>query len=117
MRLRYGGVSYDRTLGLMTGAVQPEGVELEYVAGLPTDLFRRMLRGEEFDASEMSASNFVMAWAQGDRRFVALPIFPSRAFRHDTLYVNVGAGVERPEDLRGRRLEAFRPLRHCARSR
>jgi 4,5-dihydroxyphthalate decarboxylase len=108
VRLRYGGVTYDRTLGLMTGAVQPAGVELEYVAGLPNDLFPRMLRGEEFDASEMSASNFIMAWARGDRRFVALPVFPSRAFRHDTLYVHVGAGVERPEDLRGRRLGVSR---------
>jgi 4,5-dihydroxyphthalate decarboxylase len=104
MRLRYGGVPYDRTLGLMTGAVRPEGVELEYVAGLPNHIFPRVVTGEEFEAGELSASNFLMAWARGERRFVALPVFPSRAFRHDTVYVHVGAGIERPQDLRGRRV-------------
>jgi len=104
VRLRYFGVPYDRTHALMTGAVRPEGVELEYVAGLPNDIFRRMFAGAEFEASELSSSNYVMERARGVDRFVALPIFPSRVFRHNTIYVNTAAGIERPEDLAGRRV-------------
>jgi 4,5-dihydroxyphthalate decarboxylase len=104
VRLTYFGVPYDRTHALMTGAVRPEGVELEYVAGVPNDIFRRVFAGAEFEASELSASNYIMERARGVDRFVALPIFPSRVFRHNTLYVNTAAGIERPEDLAGKRV-------------
>ncbi len=104
MRLRYIGAAYDRTLALMTGAVQPEGVELEYTVGMPNEIFRRMFSTSDFDASELSSSNFIIERARGDRRFVALPVFPSRVFRHNGIYVNVNAGIERPEDLRGKRV-------------
>ncbi|HEY7061232.1 MAG TPA: ABC transporter substrate-binding protein [Chloroflexota bacterium] len=104
MHVRYFGVPYDRTHALMTGAVRPEGIDFEYIAGLPNDIFRRMFAGADVEASELSASNYVMERARGVDRFVALPIFPSRVFRHNTVYVNTAAGVERPEDLRGRRI-------------
>jgi 4,5-dihydroxyphthalate decarboxylase len=104
VRLRFGGAIYDRTLALMTGAVQPEGATLEYVADVPNRIFRRMFASGEFDASELSSSNFMIETARGDRRFVALPVFPSRAFRHNSIFVHADAGIERPEDLRGRRV-------------
>jgi 4,5-dihydroxyphthalate decarboxylase len=104
VRLRYYGVPYGRTHALMSGAVRPEGIELEYVAGLPNEIFRQMFAGADFEASELSSSNYVMERARGVDRFVALPVFPSRVFRHNTLYVNTAAGIERPEDLRGKRV-------------
>src|SRR5262245_15663418 len=104
MRLRYAGGAYDRTLALISGAVQPEGIELDYEVGAVNAIFRRMLSDLEFEASEMSASNFIIGQARGDTRLVAIPIFPSRVFRHNTVYVNVDAGIERPEDLSGRRM-------------
>jgi 4,5-dihydroxyphthalate decarboxylase len=104
MRLRFNGVAYDRTLPLISGEVQPEGMELEYVTDLPNAIFRRMFATEEFDASELSSSNFIIERARGDRRFVAIPVFPSRVFRHNSMYVNVDAGIEQPRDLIGRRV-------------
>jgi 4,5-dihydroxyphthalate decarboxylase len=104
MRLRFNGVAYDRTLPLISGEVQPEGIELEYVPDLPNAIFRRMFSTDEFDASELSSSNFIIERARGDQRFVALPVFPSRVFRHNSMYVNVDAGIERPQDLIGRRV-------------
>src|SRR5215210_4036685 len=101
MKLQYAGALYDRTLALYTGDVRIEGVELDYVVGQPNQLFRRMLATAEFDASEMSAGNFLSALAAGDTRFVALPVFPSRVFRHGSIWVNAAAGIERPADLRG----------------
>ena len=104
MPLRYLGAAYDRTLPLIAGTVRPEGVDLEYTVGMPNEIFRTMFSTDEYDASELSSSNFIIERARGDRRFVALPVFPSRVFRHNGIYVNTGAGIERPEDLRGRRV-------------
>jgi 4,5-dihydroxyphthalate decarboxylase len=104
MRLRYGGGVYDRTMALLGGLVRPEGVELEYVPDAPNAIFRRMLASAEFDVSEMSAGNYLSALAQGEQRFVGLPVFPSRVFRHGSVFVNSTAGIGRPEDLRGRRV-------------
>lgn len=104
MRLRFNGVAYDRTLPLISGEVQPDGIELEYVTDLPNAIFRRMFSTEDFDASELSSSNFIIERARGDQRFVALPVFPSRVFRHNSMYVNVDVGIERPHDLVGRRV-------------
>ncbi|HEY7065990.1 MAG TPA: ABC transporter substrate-binding protein [Chloroflexota bacterium] len=104
MRLRFNGVAYDRTLPLISSEVQPESIELEYVVDQPNPIFRRMFDTDEFDASELSSSNFIIGRARGDQRFVALPVFPSRVFRHNSIYVNLAAGITRPEDLVGRRV-------------
>jgi len=99
--ISYGGVEYlDRTLALQTGAVTPAGVDLNYVVvpGIG-DLFRRVAQFAEFDAAEMSVSSYFIMLARGDRRFVAIPVFPSRSFRHSQVYVNGKARIRKPEDL------------------
>jgi 4,5-dihydroxyphthalate decarboxylase len=104
VRIAYGGVEYlDRALALQTGAVSPAGIDLNYVVvpGIG-DLFRRVAQFAEFDAAEMSACSYFMMLARGDRRFTAIPVFPSRSFRHSQVYVNSNAGIKRPEDLAGR---------------
>ena len=102
--IAYGGVEYlDRTSALRSGLVSPEGVRLNYIVvpGIG-DLFRRVAQHAEFDASEMSASTYFAMLAQGDRRFVAIPVFPSRSFRHGQVYVNSSSGIEAPQNLAGR---------------
>lgn len=98
--------NYDRTRALSDGTVLPEGIELNYVPMRPAETFWRMLNNEEFDASEMSLSSYTILRSQGDKRFIALPVFPSRIFRQSCLYVNSRSGIRRPEDLKGRRLGA-----------
>jgi len=98
--------NYDRTRALADATIRPEGVELNYVPMRPAETFWRMLNNEEFDASEMSLSSYTILRSQGDTRFIALPVFPSRIFRQSCLYVNSRSGIRRPEDLKGRRLGA-----------
>lgn len=95
---------YDRTQALKDGSVQPEGVEVNYLRSIPGETFWRMLNNGEFDASEMSLSSYTILRSQGDTRFIAIPVFPSRTFRHNGLYVNARSGVRRPQDLRGKRI-------------
>lgn len=94
---------YDRTRALVDGSVAPEGVNLRMVTLEPEETFHRMVRHREFDAAELSLSSYVIS-LQADAPFVALPVFPSRAFRHSGIYVHAGAGLEEPGDLVGRRV-------------
>jgi 4,5-dihydroxyphthalate decarboxylase len=95
---------YDRTQALLDGRVQPEGIELNYLALRPGETFWRMLNHEEFDASEMSLSSYTILRSEGDERFIALPVFPSRIFRHSALYVRSDSPIQAPADLKGKRI-------------
>jgi 4,5-dihydroxyphthalate decarboxylase len=96
---------YDRTHALADGSVRPEGIDLNYIAlEPPGEIFWRMLRHEEFDASELSLSAYILGLARREARFVAIPVFPLRAFRHSYFWVSARSGIERPEDLKGKRV-------------
>lgn len=96
---------YDRMEALKTGVIEVEGVDLNYLAiKTPREVFDRMVGGLEFDASELSAAEFITQTGQGDCPFVALPVFPSKAFRHGFICINSKAGIDRPKDLEGKRV-------------
>jgi 4,5-dihydroxyphthalate decarboxylase len=95
---------YDRMLALYTGEVKPEGVDLNFLAiDDPRQIFDRMGKSLDFDASEMSSSDFITRHAAGRREMVALPVFPSRVFRHGFVTVN-RKQVKTPKDLEGKRI-------------
>jgi 4,5-dihydroxyphthalate decarboxylase len=89
---------------LKDGNVQPEGCTLAF-EDVPVliDGFRRMVRGLEFDVSEMALTTYVCARAHG-KRFTALPIFLVRAFHHGAIVVNTELGIQHPKDLEGRKV-------------
>lgn len=95
---------YDRTYALYTGEVQPDGIDLNYIeVADPRELFDRMVGGLEFDASEMSSSEFITRVAAGKCPFVAIPVFASRVFRHGFIAVDRRV-IRKPTDLAGKRI-------------
>jgi 4,5-dihydroxyphthalate decarboxylase len=87
------------------GAIQIEGVDLTCITlNSGRAVFDRMVGGQEFDIAELSASEFISLRGAGDRRFVALPVFPSRVFRHGYVFVNRRAGVSSAKQLEGKRV-------------
>lgn len=94
--------AYDRTEALRSGEVQARGVVLNHLTLPVEETFFRMVRYREFDVAEMSLSTYVMTLSRESRPFVAIPVFPSRMFRHSGIYVNADAGIDRPADLAGR---------------
>ena len=92
---------YDRTRALADGRVEIDGVELRYVHLEPEEIFFRMLNYGEFDAAEMSLSTYLLTHL-ADGPFVAIPVFPSRMFRHTSVYVNGAAGIHKAQDLAGK---------------
>jgi len=96
---------YDHIRALADGRVRVDGVELNFVnLSPPSQIFLRMLHDEAYDAAEMSLSNYMIALGKEDRRFIAIPVFPSRVFRHSYIWINSRAGIEKPEDLKGKRV-------------
>jgi 4,5-dihydroxyphthalate decarboxylase len=105
MRLTLACGRYDRTQALLDGRVRIEGVdELTYLALRPGETFWRMLNHEEFDASEMSLSSYSILRSEGDTRFIAIPVFPSRVFRQNALYVRADSQIREPRELKGKRV-------------
>jgi 4,5-dihydroxyphthalate decarboxylase len=80
---------YDRMLALYTGDVKADGIDLNFlVMDNPREIFDRMSNRLEFDACEMSSSEFITRHAANKLPFVALPVFASRVFRHSFIVVN-----------------------------
>ena len=96
--------NYDRTRALVDGRVRVEGVDLTIVELPVEETFFRMLRHREFDVAEMSLSSYVLSLFTPERPFVAIPVFPSRVFRHSGIYVNAGSGIREPKDLIGKKV-------------
>ncbi len=89
---------------LKNGTVKPRTCEFEFVEVDPLiDAFRRMVRGLEFDVSEMALTTYITARAHG-KRFTALPIFLVRAFHHGAIVYNTKSGIKNPKDLEGRKV-------------
>lgn len=101
--LTLGCWDYDRVQPLIDGRVRPDGIDLRFLNMIVEETFFRMARHREFDVSEMSMSSYVVSLFKPDRPFVAIPVFPSRFFRHSCIYVNADAGITEPKDLIGKR--------------
>ncbi len=104
LRMTLGCWNYDRTRALMDGRVQPDGIDLNYLSMPVEETFFRTLRYREFEAAELSLSSYCVSAARPERPFIAIPVFPSRFFRHSSIYINANSGIREPKDLIGRRV-------------
>ncbi|MGE2716328.1 ABC transporter substrate-binding protein [Mycolicibacterium litorale] len=95
---------YDRVQPLRDGSVSVEGVALNMLRLEPEECFWRMMQGAEFDVAEMSLSSYCIAKAKGDERFVGIPAFLSRSFRHSSIYLSPSTDITDAKQLAGRRI-------------
>jgi len=94
----------ERVQPILDGTVRPDGIDLTITTANPGEIFWRQLHGAEFDVSEMSLSELLLLTARGDSPWVGLPIFPQRHFFHSLIIVRTDAGIERPADLKEKRV-------------
>lgn len=104
LKLTLGCWDYDRVRALIDGSVKPNGIELTFLNMIVEETFFRMLRHREFDVAELSMSSYTVSLSRPERPFIAIPVFPSRFFRHSSIYVNADAGIRGPKDLIGKRI-------------
>jgi len=95
---------YDHVRDLLLGRVQAEGIDLTCLTLPVEEIFYRFIVYKEWEVSEISLAKYVSLIAQGDESFYALPVFPSRVFRHSSLFVRKGGAIKKIKDLEGRRV-------------
>jgi 4,5-dihydroxyphthalate decarboxylase len=104
LRLTLACWDYDRTRALMDGSVAPDGIELVYLNQPVEETFFRMMRHREFDCSEMSLSSYAASLQAERPPFIAIPVFPSRFFRHSCIFVSAKSSIREPAALKGKRI-------------
>ncbi|GGF11399.1 4,5-dihydroxyphthalate decarboxylase [Aliidongia dinghuensis] len=95
---------YDHVEDLTAGRVVPEGIRLTALSLPIEEIFFRFLKHREWDVSELSFAKYASLISQGDRSLTAIPVFPSRIFRHSSVYVRRDGPVQSPTDLAGKRI-------------
>lgn len=95
---------YDRNRPLIDGRIAIDGVDPVFMTLSPEEIFFRAFRHRAFDICEMSFGSYVVSVDQGNPHYIAIPAFLSRAFRHTSILVRTDRGIDRPEDLKGRRI-------------
>jgi 4,5-dihydroxyphthalate decarboxylase len=96
--------NYDRVQGIKDGRVKVDGCDTTFIPLYPEEIFHRVFKFQEFDIAEISGSSFIRTVAAGTSDYIGIPAFVSRLFRHSGMYIRKGAGIEKPEDLRGKRV-------------
>ena len=104
LKLSLAITSNPRTWPVIDGRVQADGIDFATTVLGPAEIFWRQLSAAEFDVSEMSMSELMMIRARGDDRFVGMPVFTTRRFYHTGIFVRKDAKIDRPADLKGKRV-------------
>jgi 4,5-dihydroxyphthalate decarboxylase len=93
---------YDHMRDLVHGIVKPDGIALTSIVLEVEEIFYRFIKHLEWDVSEMSFAKYLALTAQGDAPMVAIPVFPSRVFRHSAIYVRKDRNIAQAKDLEGK---------------
>ena len=103
LKLVFACNPYDRIEPLRQKKIKPEGIDLEVVSDLPPrELFDRFMQSDDFDLAEFSSSEHIAMTCAGEKKLVAIPVFPSKVFRHGFITINKNKGIKSPKDLEGR---------------
>jgi hypothetical protein len=106
---------YDRTRALADGAVKIDGVDATFhSAPIVTEIFRGMIGEGQYDVAELGMTYFLRTFCNGESPFVAIPVFPNRAFRHSAIFIHKDSRIERPEDLNGKTIGELALYSHDA---
>jgi len=104
LRLSVAVGDYDRMRPLIDGVVRIDAVDPQFLLLEPEEIFFRAFRHAEFDICELSLSSYCIQLADGSSPYLGVPVFPSRAFRHGSIYVRTDRGIADPRDLKGKRI-------------
>ena len=104
--LSMAGYNFDRTKALIDGSVRIEGCDMQFKESAIGDINTHVFSGPQtLDVAEIGLHPFMLAYANDDfRDYTLLPIFPLRQFRHKSVFIRTDRGINKPEDLRGKKI-------------
>ena len=100
------GYRNERVAALADGRAGFEGCRVTFepdkIGNLNTHIFEGPATRQ---VTEVGLHPFMLAYAKADfRSYTLLPVFPLRTFRHKSVFIRTDRGIEKPEDLRGRKV-------------
>jgi 4,5-dihydroxyphthalate decarboxylase len=102
--LKIGISDSDRTRPIASGEVSIAGVAADVTLMGVQALFNQQLTEHTFDCCEFPLSSYLRSLDRPERRYAAVPVFPSRHFRFSSVFVNTTKGIRTPADLAGKRI-------------
>ncbi len=102
LTLTLGCWKYDRVRPIIDGTIGVDGCTVAPIVLPTSELFPRAVQRQEFDVTELSVSSHILQVSRGEAGYVAIPVFPSRAYRHACIYVRTDRGIDAPQDLEGK---------------
>lgn len=115
LKINVGCYDYDRVRALFDGTVKFEGIDATFHgARIVTEIFEGMIREKKYDVAELGMTYFLRTFEGSESPFIAIPVFPNRAFRHSAIYINKASGIQRPEDLNGKTIGELAVYSHDA---
>ena len=113
-KIRFCARAYDGTLPILRGQLRLSGFDLEITeTGDVPGMFAGMFKGQ-YDVSEMSLGELIYYISRGKADFIAIPVFPSRMFRHGFIFCPKASGIESPAALSGKRIGFLRWVQTAA---
>ena len=104
LKLSFACHDYDHVRDIFDPEVVTEGIELTHLKLPVEEIFFRFIKFGEFDISEHSFAKYVSLRSKDQARGVAIPVFPSRVFRHSAIYVRADSKIKTPKHLEGCRV-------------
>ncbi len=104
--INIAGYDYDRVRAIMDGQVEIEGAEVNFhvenIYGLNSIAFGPE---KKYEVTEIGLIPFITKYINDDfRDYTLIPVFISRTFRHRNVFVHTDSGIEKPEDLKGKKV-------------
>jgi len=115
LKLKLALWNYDRTRALVDGSVKPEGITVQFESAQQVGMImERMVRDRGYDVAELGFTYYLRTLELAGAPFIAIPVFPNRIFRHAAIFVNTNRGINRPQDLAGRKVGELHRYGHDA---
>jgi len=113
-KIKLASRAYDGVLPILRGQLGIPGFEFEIVETEDVPgMFSGMFRGQ-YDVSEMSLGELIYYTSRNKADFVAIPVFPSRVFRHGFIFIRKDSNINRPADLNGKKIGFLRWVQTAA---
>lgn len=106
LALEMAGYDYDRVQAIMNGKVSHKDLDISFnVENIYNLSIAAFGPEKKYEVTEIGLIPFITKYINDDfRDYTLIPVFISRTFRHRNIFVHTDAGIEKPEDLIGKKV-------------